>query len=63
MSVGCETLIPEFPHLTFSLAEKSEKSEKFKCGVTEECGSGKYAYRIKSGEGRDSSPIICFDGH
>ena len=45
------------------ITAKPDKSEKSKCGVTEECGPGKYAYLVRSGEGRDSSPTICFNGH
>ena len=34
-----------------------------KCGLKEECPAGKYAYYIKSGEGKDKTPTICFDGN
>ena len=33
-----------------------------KCGLKEGCPVGEYAYSLRTGEGIDISPTICFDG-
>jgi hypothetical protein len=34
---------------------------KAKCGMQEACPAGQFAYYLKSGVGRDGSPIMCFN--
>ena len=34
--------------------------QKVQCGVSN-CQVGQHAYRLRSGTGRDGSPVICFD--